>query len=199
MKKLQFLFLIVLLALPGLGRAQDLKNGVKLNLLSPFVRTVSGFYERSVNDNLSAQLGVFYTFGLNTADTRFSGFGVTPEFRFYVMDKGAMQGFYVAPFLRYQTFRLEADYTEVAINASGGIVEREQTEKATFSTFGGGVLAGYQWIFGKRVMFDIYLGPSYNSGSVSYEDGRDENNSEIEVRSINGFGIRFGTTLGVAF
>ncbi|HAJ99640.1 MAG TPA: hypothetical protein DCM62_06415 [Bacteroidales bacterium] len=58
-------------------------NVVKINLISPLLRTASVFYERALSTTTSAQLGVFYS-GYTSFETVFQGVGITPEFRFYL-------------------------------------------------------------------------------------------------------------------
>jgi hypothetical protein len=80
--------------------------------MSPLVRTGSFFYERALDENKSVQLGFFYS-GISVEDTRFRGFGITPEFRLYLSEKRqAPAGIFVAPYLRYQNFDLS--YGDVA-------------------------------------------------------------------------------------
>ena len=157
------------------------KNAIKVNIFSPIVRTGSFFYERALNEGASAQLGFFYT-GYKITDTKFSGFGITPEFRFYPSKKEDMKGFYLAPFLRYQSFTLEDE----------GLV----VSKGTLSTFGGGLLIGGQFLFGDIVTLDIFIGPGYNSGSIKVDSG---NESAFSTGAFDGFGVRTGVTIGLAF
>ncbi len=155
------------------------KNAIKVNIFSPIVRTGSFFYERALSDGASAQLGFFYT-GYKVSDTKFSGYGITPEFRFYPSRNEDMKGFYLAPFLRYQSFSLSD----------------ELNNEATFSSFGGGVLIGGQFLFGNIVTLDIFIGPAYNSGSTKVKSGSADT---FSLGSFDGFGVRPGVTVGIAF
>ncbi len=76
------------------------QSTVKINILSPIVKTINLQYEKVVNESSSVQLGFFYT-GYSSSGTSFSGFGITPEYRFYLSETEAPAGVYVAPFLRY--------------------------------------------------------------------------------------------------
>lgn len=128
------------------------------------------------------QLGFFYT-TIKISETKFSGFGITPEYRFYLSEsKDVLNGFYVAPFLRYQNFKLEDEFTN---------------DEATLTTFGGGVLAGHQWIFKERFSLDTFIGPSYLGGSVDVEGDAEED--DFSTGALNGFGVRVGVTFGIAF
>ncbi|CAN5876682.1 hypothetical protein BH24BAC1_BH24BAC1_30410 [soil metagenome] len=93
----------------------------------------------------------------------------------------APEGVYIAPYLRYQSFSL-TDVTE-----SG---------KGKYTSMGGGVLIGKQWIFKNRISLDTFVGPGYNPGSVKVDVGEED---DLDVGSLGGFGIRTGITLGLKF
>ena len=169
---------------------------VKVNILSPVVRTASLFYEHTVSDNKSVQFGFFYT-GYKVGETKFSGFGFTPEFRFYLSGDEAPQGFYVAPFGRYQNFVLSTP-SAGSFNANGEYVAPNGADdEANLTTVGGGVIAGKHWIFGERFSLDIFLGPQINAGTIKVKSGSEESFSTSG--SLNGFGLRTGVTFGLAF
>lgn len=151
---------------------------VKVNILSPLVRTFSGFYERKIAPHASVQLGLSYT-GANLDDVRLRGWSIAPEFRYYAGKKEAMEGIYVAPFMRFGNFEVSDDLA-----------------KADLRSIGGGLLVGHQWIFNKGLTLDIFLGPSYSSGNLKLTEGQTEPDTP---GSINGFGLRTGVTLGFAF
>ncbi len=184
MKKLLLVSLIAIAAITLEGQAQtEKKNLFKVSLLSPIVRTGSVFYERVITEKSSVQLGFFYT-GFSIADTRVRGFGITPEYRFYVSAKnGAPTGFYVGPYLRYQNL-------EFSIDAN-------TREKARLSAFGGGLVVGGQWVFSDIISLDIFGGPNYNARNVTYEGGATENS--FNFTGFGNFGLRAGITLGIAF
>lgn len=168
---------------------------VKVNVFSPLVKTASLFYEHKVSDNKSAQLGFFYT-GYKFSDTKFSGFGVTPEFRFYLSGDDAPSGFYIAPFARYQNFTLTTP-SGGTFNANGEYIASEgKDDEATLTTVGGGVIAGRHWIFGERFSLDMFLGPQINAGTIKVKTGNEGN---FTAGSLDGFGIRTGVTFGLAF
>ncbi|MBT29264.1 MAG: hypothetical protein CMO01_06345 [Thalassobius sp.] len=162
--------------------AQAPQNVIKLNIFSPIVRTLSVSYERALSTDNSFQVNVLYT-GYSIDDTKLRGFGITPEYRFYLSEsKDAPAGFYIGPFLRYQNLNLEIEGT---------------TDEATLSTFGGGLLIGGQWLFKDKISLDTFIGPSYNAGSVDVKDGADEDTFSTGI--FSGFGVRFGVTVGYAF
>ena len=180
MKKIVCILTTALL-ISGALKAQigNKENNIKVNLFSPLVKSGSIFYERKLSKNTTGQLGVFYT-GYSEEGLKLRGLGITPEFRYYASEnKGAMSGFYVAPFLRYQNFELT-----------------DGANKGTLSAFGGGLLIGNQWVFKGGLNLDLFIGPSYTSGKVKVTNGTDSFDLPF---GVNGFGIRSGLTLGIAF
>lgn len=172
-------------------------NVVKVNILSPIVKTGSFFYEHKLTDNSTLQLGALFT-NWGSGDDKISGFALTPEYRFYLSERStAPEGFYVGPFLRYQNLTLKSTYDDISYDNSGNPTYRSQTDKASLNTFGGGVVVGRQWIFKERFSLDLFLGPSYNAGKVTTEtsSGRDT----FDPGPFDGFGVRAGVTFGLAF
>lgn len=156
-------------------------NAVKLNILSPIVSTVNVSFEHVLTETSSIQLGFFYT-GAKVSSLKYAGIGITPEYRFYLSETTAPAGVYAAPFLRYQSVKLS--------------VEGESSE-ANFSAFGGGLVIGKQWVFKQRVTLDLFIGPAYNSGKVEVTSGTED---DFDISgAFDGFGVRTGVTLGVAF
>src|SRR5690349_1038765 len=104
MKKL---FIIAsFLALTGALKAQELTNkqAIKINPLSLFLITGNVAYEHATTANQSFQVGLFYS-GVSISGLKYSGLGITPEYRFYFAGhKEALNGVYAAPFARFQSF-----------------------------------------------------------------------------------------------
>ncbi|MCW5912615.1 MAG: DUF3575 domain-containing protein [Cyclobacteriaceae bacterium] len=173
--------LVVLVVLMGgaFTSANAQENVIKINIFSPIVKTFNASFERKVSATNSFQIGAFFT-SYNPESTKFSGFGLTPEYRFYLSESEAPAGVYVAPFVRYQNFKL---------------TEESSSSKGTFSSFGGGLVIGKQWIFKEKISLDIFIGPQYSSGNVKVTSGSDT----FDTNVFDGFGIRTGLTLGFAF
>ena len=170
------LFLVALM-LTGFLMANGQGNVIKINILSPVVKTFNIQYEKKLSAASSFQLGFFYT-GYSTGSTSFSGFGLTPEYRFYLSDTEAPKGVYAAPFVRYQNFTL----------TNGG-------DKGTLSLIGGGLILGKQWLFKEKFALDIFIGPSYSSGSTKVTSG----SNSFDTGSFGGFSVRTGICFGYAF
>lgn len=174
---------------------------VKVNVLSPLVKTGSFFVEHRLSEHSSVQLGGLFTrwnglSGGDAGDTRLSGFALTPEYRLYLSDnKTALHGFYVGPFLRYQQLALTNEYQS---QYDQGNPVMEQT-RATLSTFGGGVVVGHQWLFRERFSLDAFLGPSFSGSKIRVRDSSPNANTDFDTDSYKGFGLRAGLTFGVAF
>ena len=181
MKKFIFLFLSILLfcSVSFSGYSQK-SNFVKANLFSPLVRTGSFFYEKVINDDMSGQLGFFFT-KVGAGDTKFSGFGITPEFRYYLSESAAPKGIFMAPYMRYQSFSLS--------------VEGEVSE-AKLSAFGGGLLVGAQTLLKDVITIEAFFGPAYRFTQINVEAGSE---SDFEIGTFDGFGVRAGVTVGIGF
>jgi hypothetical protein len=164
-------------------------------VFSLVVSTLNVQFEHITKESQSVQFGVFYT-GFKVSDTKCTGFGITPEYRFYCSQKGAPRGFFVAPFLRYQNYSLKNEGSTYTDYESGSTITTEDA-KATFSSFGGGAIIGFQGLIGETLSIEAFIGPSYNAGKVKVKDGADEN--EFSLGSFDGFGLRGGVTLGIAF
>jgi hypothetical protein len=155
------------------------RTAFKINLLSPIARTANVSFERRLSASSSSQIGFFYT-TFSISGTEFKGFGITPEYRFYLSDsKEAIEGFYLAPFFRYQNLKLTNDLS-----------------KAGFSSYGGGLVVGRQWVFKKRITLDLFVGPKYLAHKIDVTSGSAD---DFSVGKFSGFGIRSGITLGIAF
>jgi hypothetical protein len=183
MKKLLLLLVVVMLAIPSFAQEKSVvateKNVLKINTLSLFLGTGSIFYEHKISDMTSAQLGLAYL-GFKFSDTKFTGLILTPEFRIYPK-KTAIDGMYIAPYIRYQNYTLSNTSTST---------------KGTLSSFGGGLLFGRQWITKSGFTMDLFFGGHYGSSSVKATSG---DVSTFNTNLFSGFGVRVGFALGFAF
>lgn len=126
-------FLTILFVMVFFMNSFSQKNVIKTGLFSVVFNSFSFAFEKVVEDNKSLQIG-FYISGFEGM----SGVGITPEFRFYP-EKIAPNGFYLAPYLRFQA-----------------------TENDNY--LGGGLIIGRQWVFGEVISLDIFIGPAFNDG-----------------------------------
>jgi hypothetical protein len=186
MKKTSLLLSLMLcLGLFGVNTVSAQKQNVlKLNPLSLAIGNISLSYERILSEKTSFQLQAGYWLGGTVGETKFSGMSLTPEFRYYVTDNERPKGFYLAPFARYQSITANS--------------KTDSDASATLTRIGGGAAFGYQFLFGKSVTWDTFLGPQYLKNSVKYKDSADQGSLDLDRLSGN-FGLRFGTTIGFAF
>jgi hypothetical protein len=178
MRKVLFLVLVIAGAVTAQAQESPKRNALKLNPLSLIFATGNVSFEKAIGETNSMQLGFFYS-GVNIGGVKYSGMGFTPEYRFYF--KEAMNGIYAAPFLRYQNFKLE---------------DKESANKSTYTSYGGGAIMGWQKMWNSGFTLEVFVGPSYNSGTFKNESDEDVFNLK---GGISGFGFRSGLTIGFGF
>jgi hypothetical protein len=179
MKKIAVLVFTMLIISAGLI-AQDVwkKNAVKADLFSVILRTGTIKYERAFTEDISVQLGFFYT-GYHPRDSQseLSGWGITPEFRFYLTDTPAPAGTYLAPNFRYMKL---------------DVYDAEAMESGILKSLGFAINLGKQWVFKDVVLLDAWVGPVYAFRTV-------EGDVSTGVEDADGFGLRIGLALGIVF
>ncbi|KUG06760.1 DUF3575 domain-containing protein [Solirubrum puertoriconensis] len=197
MKK-TLLCLAVLLS-AHLGHAQ--KTVVKINTVSLLYRTASVLAERQVHPAASVQLGMFYTpnTGKMFDDRELSGFGITPEVRFYTSGI-ALQGFYLGLYTRYQHFQAHEDIKQSMFptrpednNLPGRPIE------GSINAVGLGMTAGYQFALTKRLRLDPFVGLGFNIAFSNVTTPGFTNHEFYTARTHDGAEPRLGLAVGYAF
>ncbi len=117
MKRLTTISITICMLIGLVTQSNAQQNVIKMNLLSPILRTANFSYERVLGEGSSVQLGFLYS-GAKVSGVKFRGYAITPEFRFYLSQSPAPDGFYVAPFLRFQDYDLSEESTEFSGRAS---------------------------------------------------------------------------------
>lgn len=146
------------------------------------VSTGSLSYERAIGGKTSVMLTGAYT-AASAFDVSITGFVISPEFRWYPGNKKeAPAGYFISPFLRYQSLELAE---------GSGLTQA----KGTFSSFGGGLITGWQWIIGSGFVVDLWGGVMYNAGDVKVTQGT----STIGSTGFSGAFPRVGLSIGWAF
>ncbi|MEL7531294.1 MAG: DUF3575 domain-containing protein [Bacteroidota bacterium] len=163
-------------------KAQD--NIVKLRLGQLAARNIELTYERVTADNQSLAISLGVRIPTESpinavSDTsvitgiegssRFGGFSITPEYRFYLGSEGAPYKFYIGPYLRYRRWGYEFD-TNVDYVDGGVPKDIDVTIDGNWSAFGGGVTMGVQWLINDVVSIDwniVGLGIAYNTVSFT--------------------------------
>lgn len=156
-------------------------NNFKTDLFSAFLRTGVLKYERALNEDMSLQIGGFYTgYSPGDTDARLTGFGITPEFRYYLSEKPAPSGTYLAPNFRYMKLTAE----DQSIN-----------EQASLTSYGIAINLGHQMVFKDIIVIDGWIGPVYAFRTLDDPSG----SIDPGIASVNGFGLRLGIAIGIAF
>jgi len=178
MKRIAILLSVVIITSAGLLAQKT--NTVKTDLFSPILRTFVLKYEKAFSPDMSAQLGFFYT-GYRPRDVNGSitGYGITPEFRYYLSETPAPSGTYLAPNIRYMNLKAE-DY--------------DAGEHATVTVLGFAINIGKQVLLKDIILIDAWVGPSYNFRTVE-----ETNIQDIGIPEADGFGLRLGIAIGIAF
>ncbi len=180
MKKTALLAICMLIISGGLF-AQKM-NTVKTDLFSPFLRTGVFKYERALNENMSAQLGFFYTgYSPGGLDTKLNGIGITPEFRYYLSSTPAPNGTYLAPNFRYMTLT---------------VTDQIDDSEGTLTSLGFAINLGKQVVLKNIIVIDAWVGPVYAFRSISESVGGADLG---QISGVDGFGIRLGIAIGLAF
>ncbi len=160
-------------------------HNVKLNLFALPLRNFSFQYEYAFHKNMSTALGARFmlpyssnisnqlnsndTYGAKLGKLKFTGYAITPEFRFYPGKKSEHQaphGFYLAPYLRYSNFIINTTVTIPSDPIIGFVGEPVDT-KISYSGIAGGLMFGAQWVFKNRLSLDWWItGAHYGNAKV---------------------------------
>ena len=161
-----------------------IKNALKTDLFGWFVGTGVLKYERVFSENISAQLGFFYSWDFPSYDEGYSatGFAITPEFRYYLSNKNpAPRGIYLAPNYRYQKLETE---------------NWEENSEATVITNSIAINLGYQLVLKDLFLVEAWAGLAYNFRKVEDETLP---GAGIGYNDENEFGARIGVSIGLVF
>ena len=168
----------------SIATPKPVKNALKTDLFSWVVNVGALKYERVFSDNISAQLGFFYSWDFPSYDEGYfsTGFGITPEVRYYLSKKqAAPRGIYLAPNFRYQKLDTE---------------NLEENSKATLITNSVALNLGYQLVLKDLFLIDAWAGLAYNFRNVKDETVP---GAQIGPKTEDGFGARIGVAIGLAF
>lgn len=158
---------------------QEFNSALKFNLLSPIVGAIAVNYENKLSNDASFIASASYFTGqIDNTTEPIRGFAASLEYRFYTGDE-AMKGFYLQPYARYQYFK------------------DIQTKTDELSVPGLGLLTGYQYIFVKRIVFDMNLGPAYNFGTLTSPQNL-YGNADLKPM-FRGYWMRGGISVGFLF
>ncbi len=169
-------YVLLFLVLTGMKvNAQD--HVIKTGLNGLLLGDINLGFEQKLNDNSSLQFKFGYldlSMSLLIPEEAFSpkaynlldakgGISTSVEYRFYLSKKKGLQGFYVAPYLRYFNQKMLFD---------------DELEGYTFSvdtklsTIGMGGQLGYQWIFNEIFTLDLFFfgtGLDFYKAEIKYK------------------------------
>jgi hypothetical protein len=159
----------------------DRKNILKINLLSPFLGTLSIQNERIINSESSIQLGFYYFSGVIFGHSIPVGaVCFTSEYRFYLVEE-APRGLYIQPYMRFGRYWEDKNYSNKV--GSG------------FNAIAAGIVFGKQWIWADKFTFDMYVGPLY---TFSFFDDPSFSTKDL-YGPFKGYWFRSGITFGYYF
>jgi len=159
----------------------DKKNIIKVNMLSPFMGTLSFQHEKILNSESSIQNGLYYFSGtIFNQQVPARGVCFTTEYRYYLTGE-APQGLYLQPFFRIARFW-----------------NNDLTFSNSNSDFYGtafGLVFGKQFLFYDKFVLDIYGGPLFTK---LFFDNKKVNTKDLPPM-FNGYWIRAGLSIGYYF
>jgi hypothetical protein len=159
-------------------------NAVKTDAFSWIFGTGVLKYERVFSENISVQLGFFYSWDFLSYDEGYAatGFAITPELRYYLAKKNpSPRGIYLAPNYRYQKLETE---------------NLEENSETTLITNSIAINLGYQLVLKDLFLIDAWVGLAYNIRNVVEETVP---GAGIGYNDENGIGVRIGVAVGLAF
>ncbi|WP_294303545.1 DUF3575 domain-containing protein [uncultured Chryseobacterium sp.] len=186
MKKL---LLLGAFAVSGIAMAQE--NSIKANPVALLGGTDLISFEHKLGDHFSGVVGGGYG-GFKLGGYKYNSYGGGLQGRYYFTE--AMTGFYgavVADYIGGKVKIEEMDFGSMMGDTSGSA----KTE-INFSGFGGGVRAGYQWIFDSGFTLDVNLGASYRSYKYKWNSTAEE---ETYEDGLKGNGVLPTGSVGIGY
>ena len=186
------------------GRGSDAQNVIKLKPVGLALGMFTAQYERALNEDMSVALDITFMSrsvsldfsGVSAATTSVSGFGFSPEFRYYFAGEAPHRS-YVAPFFEYLSIGMKVEGTDVQTGS------KTSASINGFSAIGGGVLFGYQFLIGGVFSIDTNLGFRYISlgtpTSIDFDVNGTKTSKAFPSYSVSGFLPAGNLSLGFAF
>lgn len=164
------------------------KNMVKFNVLPLLGGKFAFEYERHITDRISAGATIslrperklpFQSTVQDLVDDedlnklihefKSSNFSFSPEVRFYLSKRGLFRGFYMAPYVKYASYKASVPFDFDVTVEEAGIPLYTRTEtiplKGTITSFTGGFSMGFNFKLSRQFHLDWRLiGPGYGSG-----------------------------------
>ncbi len=172
---------------------KEFENAVHVNLLPMLFESYNIFYDCSIKKNFSIQLGYNYykpfNFWSNTSQRNNS---LTLDFKIYFEDD-KLQGFYIAPYLKYLNKNDPKGYYSLDSNINGIIYPVYKAQSESVHLFGIGLIAGYQKIFNSGIYLGEFIGFGKYVAYTIESLHKSENNYDGELD------FRLGVNVGFAF
>lgn len=160
---------------------------IKLNPLGALVETLNLSYEVKTQEQQSFNLNTLFILGYNLTNElgidkselgskpSYSGFVISPEYRFYLGQSEELKGMYMSPFYSLLKYNVSNEYSSNEIAVLGHSI---------------GVLAGYQAIVRHKLVFDFNIGLGKRMHNIDYKIGGEQRSDFIYRLGLN-FGIAF--------
>lgn len=167
------------------------KNVIKINPASLFGGTFSLSYERAIWRGFSINIHGSYLFNhslpnwvvnkiwrndveegqkLTFSKPRFTGYGITPEIRYYFLPgQSAPNGLYVGIYLRMWQYNAKMDVTYINPNLNLPVDTFKLTGKLGYYAIRPGLQVGYNWIIGNHFSLDAFVGANYGVNGASMQ------------------------------
>lgn len=178
MKRLLILLIIPLIS-TGWLKAQEKDNLLKINALPLTVGNIALEYEKPItssitlNGTLSWRPKISFPFKsvmesfidddssiLN--DAKLGAFSITPEVRFYLSQKEAFKGFYIAPYIKYSNYNIGLDIPIEELHNQGLSDVETLPVSGSLNGFTAGFSVGAQWQLRENIFLDWrIIGPGY--------------------------------------
>ncbi len=188
MKKL---FLVGALAIAGIMSAQE--NSIKANPAALLGGSDLVTFERKLSDNITGVVGAGIG-GFKFGGYKYQSLGGGLQGRYYFNE--AMTGFYAGVIADYLAGKVEMDTAGFSGIIGGTSTTTTSKSEADFSAIGGGLRAGYQWIFDSGFTLDVNGGASYKSYNYKWKSTADET---FYGDKLKGNGIMPGGSVGIGY
>jgi hypothetical protein len=197
MKKILLTIFILGTSLSSLMAQHD----VKINALGLFFRNYSAGYEYIINDEISAGISTNFAKGswllqamngIDGSSTTYSGFSITPEFRYYTNPDFGADKRYFGAYLIYEGVSW-GDLTVYDYDNSNTI-----TYDMSNTGIGIGIIGGQKWVTNSGIYFESLLGfGRFMSSNITISDTRaNEIINLAEYDFISGWDLRFQIGIG---
>ena len=202
MKKITFLMLMGALSFGTLQAQHD----VKINMLGLIFGNYGVNYEYVISPEMSTGAGINYYIykltstdfsGTTTTELTYTGFNISPEFRFYFNPDDDAEGAYAGAYLKYRTATGDGNW----YYDPQGIL---QTTSRTNTGLAFGIMGGKKWVADVGFIFETYFGigkyimQNTKYGTPDYEAYHDQFTT-FELIGLSSIDLRIGLGLGWRF